>query len=140
MKISDLARRSGISAHALRYYEKAGLLQASQRSESNYRIYTEDDLTTARFIKRCKAAGFSLDDIASLIQIKEDKRHHVCAEAKSITSNKIAELNQQILHLQEMVETLSALEKYCCGGDESAEFCSIISALEERPVVKRRVS
>ena len=44
MKISDLAKCSGISAHTLRYYEKTGLLRASQRSESNYRIYSQDDL------------------------------------------------------------------------------------------------
>ena len=54
MKISDLAARSGISAHTLRYYEKTGLLSASGRSENNYRSYSQDDLTTAKFIKRSK--------------------------------------------------------------------------------------
>jgi MerR family Zn(II)-responsive transcriptional regulator of zntA len=131
MKISDLAERSGISAHTLRYYEKTGLFSASQRSESNYRIYSQDDLTTAMFIKRSKECGFSLAETAKLLSIKHDKSQHVCAEAKFITSTKIIEMTQQIAQLKKMQKTLQQLERYCCGGQESAEFCSIISALEQ---------
>jgi MerR family Zn(II)-responsive transcriptional regulator of zntA len=131
MRISDLAKRSGISAHTLRYYEKTGLLSASQRSESNYRIYSQDDLTTAKFIKRSKECGFSLAETASLLAIKHDKDQHVCAEAKFITSTKIVDITQQIAQLKQMQKTLQKLESYCCGGQESAEFCSIISSLEQ---------
>lgn len=132
MKISELEKRSAISAHTLRYYEKLGLLKASMRNNSNYRIYSEDDLTTALFIKRCKQSGFSLADTAALLAIKHDKSLHVCAEAKSITANKLIEISTQIEQLKHMQRTLIKLEKFCCGGQESAEFCSIISALEER--------
>lgn len=131
MKISDLAVRSGISAHTLRYYEKTGLFSASQRSENNYRIYSQDDLTTAKFIKRSKECGFSLAETAALLAIKHDKRQHVCAEAKFITSSKITEITQQIAQLKQMQKTLQQLEKFCCGGQENAEFCSIISTLEQ---------
>lgn len=131
MKISDLAKLSGISAHTLRYYEKSGLLKASQRSSSNYRLYSKDDLTTAKFIKRSKECGFSLADTATLIAIKNDKSQHVCAEAKLITNSKIIDISQQISQLKNMQKTLIELEQYCCGGQESAEFCSIISALEK---------
>lgn len=131
MKISVLAERSGISAYTLRYYEKTGLLNASQRSKSNYRVYSQDDLTTAKFIKRSKECGFSLAETATLLAIRHDKNQHVCAEAKLVTSNKIMQITQQIAQLQQMQETLQQLEKYCCGGQESAEFCSIISTLEQ---------
>ncbi|MFT5840400.1 MAG: MerR family Zn(II)-responsive transcriptional regulator of zntA [Flavobacteriales bacterium] len=131
MKISDLAKHSGISSHTLRYYEKIGLFSASQRSESNYRIYSQDDLTTAKFIKRSKECGFSLAETASLLAIKHDKSQHVCAEAKLITSTKINNITQQIGQLKQMQNTLQQLERYCCGGQESAEFCSIISTLEQ---------
>lgn len=131
MKISDLEKRSGISAHTLRYYEKSGLLKASMRSENNYRIYSKDDLTTALFIKRCKQSGFSLTETAALLAIKHDKSQHVCAEAKIITANKLTEITAQIEQLKDMKQTLIDLEEFCCGGQESAEFCSIISALEK---------
>jgi MerR family Zn(II)-responsive transcriptional regulator of zntA len=131
MRISDLAEHSGISAHTLRYYEKTGLFSASQRSASNYRIYSRDDLTTAKFIKRSKECGFSLAETTTLLAIKHDKSQHVCADAKSITSTKITDITQQIAQLKQMQKTLQQLEQYCCGGQESAEFCSIIAALEQ---------
>ena len=131
MKISDLAARSGISAHTLRYYEKTGLFRASHRNESNYRIYTQDDLITAKFIKRSKECGFSLAETAVLLAIKHDKNQHVCAEAKFMTSTKIIDISRQITQLKQMQKTLQQLERYCCGGQESAEFCSIIANLEQ---------
>jgi MerR family Zn(II)-responsive transcriptional regulator of zntA len=131
MRISDLAEHSGISAHTLRYYEKTGLFSASQRSASNYRIYSRDDLTTAKFIKRSKECGFSLAETTTLLAIKHDKSQHVCADAKSITSTKITDITQQIAQLKQMQKTLQQLEQYCCGGQESAEFCSFIAALEQ---------
>jgi len=131
MNISDVAERSGISAHTLRYYEKTGLISASQRSASNYRIYSQDDLTTAKFIKRSKACGFSLAETATLSAIKHDKSQHVCAEAKVITSTKITDITQQISQLQQMQKTLQQLECVCCGGQESAEFCTNIASLEQ---------
>ena len=131
MKINELAKQSGISAHTLRYYEKLGLLMPAHRSESNYRIYSKDDLTTAKFIKRSKECGFSLAETASLLAIKNDKTQHVCAEAKEITKIKIVELAEQIEKLTRMQSTLQELQAFCCGGQESAEFCSIISTLEK---------
>ncbi len=85
MKISELAKQTGISAHTLRYYEKIELLARSDRNESNYRVYNGDDVITAQFIKRSKECGFSLAETASLLAINNDKSAHVCAEAKQIT-------------------------------------------------------
>jgi MerR family Zn(II)-responsive transcriptional regulator of zntA len=125
-----LEKLSGISAHTLRYYEKEGLLKPSKRGENNYRHYSQDDLITAKFIKRSKACGFSLSETSSLLAIKNDKSHHVCAEAKQITGVKVKEIEEQIQRLKQMQATLIQLERYCCGGEESAEFCTIIDALE----------
>ena len=130
MKISELAKKSGISAHTLRYYEKAGLLKSSQRNVNNYREYSQDDLSTAKFILACKNSGFTLAETASLLAIKDNKEQHVCAEAKIITSNKIKQIAEQIEQLKNMLCTLKKLEKICYGGNQSAEFCSIIATLE----------
>ena len=130
MKIGELSKRSGLSIHTLRYYEKAGLIKAPERSNGNYRIYTEDDLTTLRFISCCKQCGFSLQEAAALVRIKDDKRNHVCEEAKAMTARKIQDISKQIEQLTNMLDTLKDLEEFCCGGNKSAEFCSIIATLE----------
>tara|TARA_R110002167_G_scaffold103196_2_gene267190 strand:+ start:901 stop:1302 length:402 start_codon:yes stop_codon:yes gene_type:complete len=130
MKISQLAKKVAISSHTLRYYEKVGLLIPSKRNVNGYRDYNEDDVSAIRFILACKDSGFSLTETQSLLAIKDNKNQHACAEAKLITQVKIAAISQQIVQLKNMQHTLINLEKYCAGGNESAEFCSIISALE----------
>ncbi len=131
MKIGQLAKYSGLSVHTLRYYEKCGLLSPQSRGENNYRSYDEDALHSARFIKRCKANGFSLEETAALLKIKDAKSEHVCAEAKTIALDKVAQIQEKIEELQKMQNTIKELASFCCGGSESAEFCSIISALED---------
>lgn len=130
MKISELAKQSGLSAHTLRYYEKLNLIKPQHRTVNNYRDYSQDDLATAQFIKRCKESGFSLNDTASLLGIKDAKDEHVCAEAKAITLAKVLDIKTQITQLQNMEKMLTELAEVCCGGNESAKFCSIIAKLE----------
>ena len=130
MKIGELSKKSGLSAHTLRYYEKQGLLQVSGRSESNYRIYSLDDLATAKFIKRSRDMGFSLEEVEVFLSIRADKPAHVCADAKIITDLKISDVEQKISELKFILQALHKLSDACCGGSESAELCSILDALE----------
>lgn len=130
MKIGELAKQSGLSAHTLRYYEKQGLLKATARSESNYRLYDQQGLDTARFIKRSREIGFSLEEVEVFLSIRADKPAHVCAEAKTLADNKIVDVEQKISELKQVLSALHKLSDACCGGNESAEFCSIIEALE----------
>ncbi len=131
MKIGELAKKSGLSAHTLRFYEKQGLIQASTRSESNYRIYTQADLSTAKFIKRSRDMGFSLGEVEVFLSIRADKPAHICADAKDIAEQKISDVQKKISEMQHVLVALHKLSDACCGGSESAEFCSIIDALDD---------
>lgn len=136
MKIGALARQSGLSAHTLRFYEKSGLLRASGRTESNYRVYTGQDLETARFIKRARNIGFSMDEVKVFLSIRSDLPAHVCADAKELADEKIQQVETQITELKQVLKALYRLSDACCGGSESAEYCTIIDALDnEDPVV-----
>ena len=130
MKIGELAKKSGLSAHTLRFYEKQGLIKVSNRSASNYRIYSVSDLTTAKFIKRCRDMGFSLDEVEVFLSIRADRPAHICADAKVITAVKITEVEDKIAELHQILSALHKLSDACCGGNESAELCSIIDALD----------
>jgi len=130
MKIGELAKKSGLSAHTLRFYEKQGLIKVNNRSESNYRIYSQSDLETAKFIKRCRDMGFSLEEVDVFLSIRSDRPAHICADAKTITELKITEVEDKISELQQILAALHKLSDACCGGNESAELCSIIDALD----------
>ena len=130
-KISELAANLGLSTHTLRYYEKCGLIAASERSESGYRLYSEADRRQLEFIKTAKESGFTLDEITNLLSIELDKGSHTCEEVAQLTREKLSEVNQRLRELKKVKTTLERLLKSCCGGPESATHCSILQALEE---------
>jgi MerR family transcriptional regulator, redox-sensitive transcriptional activator SoxR len=65
--IGELARRAGVAASALRFYETQGLL-ASQRSAGGRRCYARSDLRRVAFIRAAQAVGLSLEQIAAALQ------------------------------------------------------------------------
>ena len=66
MRISELARRAGVTVHALRHYERLGLLLPA-RSASGYRDYPESMRREVVFIAMARRIGFSLPAIAELL-------------------------------------------------------------------------
>lgn len=130
LKISELARKTGLSAHTLRFYEKHGLIGASARSEAGYRFYNDADVRRAEFVKTARNVGFSLDDIGQLLSVRVDRSAHSCQEVTDITRNKLDEVNARIAELRSIQKTLKILLDSCCGGPENATHCSIMEALE----------
>ena len=131
MKIGEFARKLGVSTDTLRYYEKHGLLTPSSRSQSGYRIYTDTDIKQMSFILRAKNVGFSLSEIKELLQIKIHKDQHSCHEVKEMTLQKRDLVAQRIEELTRFYDSLSLLAKKCCGGEEPAENCTILTTLED---------
>ncbi len=134
LKISQLAEKTGLSPHTLRFYEKNGLITASDRSEAGYRYYNEADVRRAEFVKTARNIGFSLEDIGQLLSIRVDKDSHSCQDVTDITRHKLDQVNEKIAELRSMQSTLGILLDSCCGGPEKAIHCSILEALEEGEV------
>lgn len=130
LKISELSEQTGLSAHTLRYYEKYGLINASNRSETGYRFYTDSDVRRVQFVKTARNTGFSLSDIGQLLSIRVNKQSHSCQEVTDITQKKLFEVNAKINELLSMQQTLKLLLDSCCGGPENATHCSIMEALD----------
>lgn len=136
MKISELAAQTGLSSHTIRFYEKHGLISASERSAAGYRYYNAADVRRAEFVKTARHIGFSLEDIGQLLSIRLDKQSHSCQEVTDITRHKLDEVNDRISELRFMQQTLERLLESCCGGPENATHCSIIEALDVSDVAR----
>ncbi|MDP8938297.1 MAG: heavy metal-responsive transcriptional regulator [Actinomycetota bacterium] len=71
LTVSRLADRVGTSPDTVRYYERIGLLPEPDRSASGYRVYDDDAVERVQFIKHAQRFGLRLDEIAELLEIRE---------------------------------------------------------------------
>ena len=126
MNVGEAARRSGVSAKMVRHYEALGLLPKVGRTESGYRQYSEAEVHTLRFIKRARELGFSMDEIAELVGLWQNRRR-ASANVRRIAQKHADELAQRIEAMQAMQRTLKHLI-HCCHGDDRPE-CPILDDL-----------
>ncbi|KQB54301.1 transcriptional regulator [Pseudomonas endophytica] len=127
MNIGQAAKHSGLSAKMIRYYESIGLLKPAHRSDSGYRLYGDDDLHTLAFIKRSRDLGFSLEEVGKLLTLWQD-RQRASGDVKALAREHIEALNQKILELSSLRDTLQVLVE-SCQGDHRPD-CPILKDLE----------
>ena len=134
MNIGEASSASGVSAKMIRYYESIGLIRAPLRTDSNYRVYGEDEVHVLRFVKRARTLGFSVEETATLLGLWQDKSR-ASAEVKTVATTHIAALETKIAELQGMVKTLRHLA-HCCGGDNRPD-CPILDDLAGEPPITK---
>jgi len=128
MNIGEASKASKVSAKMIRYYEQIGLIPPADRTDSGYRAYAHTDVHRLHFIRRARDLGFSIAEISTLLGLWNDKSRQ-SADVKRLAQAHIAELNQRIESMQQMVGTLNGLVR-CCAGDERPD-CPILQTLEQ---------
>ncbi|TLM84718.1 MerR family transcriptional regulator [Pseudarthrobacter sp. NamE5] len=69
MHIGELAERTGLSLRTIRHYDDVGLLPATARTDGGFRVYSEDDFERLMVVKQMKPLGFSLEEMAEILEI-----------------------------------------------------------------------
>lgn len=102
MKIGDLARRTGLSAHTIRYYERIGLLPRAPRNASRQREYDASILVWIDFLGRLKTTGMPIRDMLRYAQLRErgektgSERHALLERHRARVRAHIAELQASL--------------------------------------------
>ncbi len=73
--IQDVSKKTGLSAHTLRYYEKEGLISGVERTQGGFRQYTDEDLERLGLICCLKNTGMSIQEIAQFVQLTRQGDH-----------------------------------------------------------------
>ena len=123
--IGALAKRAGVGIDTVRYYEREGLLEPTQRLSSGYRRYTDHEVSRLRFIRKAQVLGFSLKEIRELLTLSS---HRDVARVKRKAESKLVDVDQRIAELQRVRTALAALVK-ACPGHGRTEDCPILQAL-----------
>lgn len=125
LRIGEAAKRTGVSAANIRYYEREGLLSPALRQDNDYRLYTEGDLHRLRFIRMCRAMDMSLNEVRTLLAL-DWERPADCQAATATIEAHLQHVRQRLQELRTLEQELQSL-KMVCDGHQAP--CNLIAAL-----------
>lgn len=129
MRIGALAERVGIPARTIRFYEKRGLMAEPKRAPNGYREYGPSAVARLRFIRSAQAAGLTLEEIRSVVDIR-DTGEAPCSHVESLLGSKLEEVRVRRRELAVLEQELSSLLERSRGLDPAdcgpGQVCHII--------------
>ena len=90
MKIGELAKRTGLAASTIRFYESKGLLKSVDRLSNGYRAYPPEAVAVLAIIMNAQQTGFTLDEIKSILSATAEGWRH--AELMATLQRKIGDI------------------------------------------------
>ena len=128
LTVGKLAASANISASAVRFYEREGLMQVPAKTENGYRLYGPDAVQRLHFIKQAQHCGFTLLEIRALLQLR-DEASSCCNDVRTKVIEKKLELGARIKTMQAMSKLLDQLVADCSNDARPAEGCTILASL-----------
>ena len=122
MNVGTAARRSGLPAKTIRYYEDIGLIRPA-RTQNGYRDYTGDDIHRLTFLRRARGLGFSIENCRQLMALYRDKGR-ASHDVREIAKGHVEAIEEKVRVLESMRATLQKLI-HACHGDERPD-CPIL--------------
>jgi len=129
MLIGELADAVGLPTRTVRFYERRGLLPPPQRASNGYRVYDDAALSRLRFIRSTQAAGLTLAEIRSIIEIR-DSGAAPCTPVDALLETKLSEVRQRRQQLAVFEHELEQLVERSRGLDPAdcteGDICHIL--------------
>ncbi|MDO5751931.1 MerR family transcriptional regulator [Arthrobacter sp.] len=97
MHIGELAERTGLSLRTIRHYDDVGLLPATARTDGGFRVYSEADYDRLQVIKAMKPLGFSLEEMAEILQLLSPG-HDGGADSPTDVADRLASFRDRAIH------------------------------------------
>ncbi|MWV26826.1 MULTISPECIES: MerR family transcriptional regulator [Sphingomonadales] len=126
MRIGELAKATGTKAETIRYYEREGVLPVADRTDSNYRDYSDSHLATLTFVRRARGLGFNMVQVKELLMLS-DHDDKPCEDVDQIVRDHLEDVERKILDLQSLHGELGQL-LHSCRSDRVGE-CRILESL-----------
>lgn len=128
LNIGQVAKQTGVTVETIRFYEKKGLIEAPERSDSGYRRYPAEITKRVHFIRRAKEVGFTLSEISELLTLRREPGTS-CSDIKLRATQKIESVDQKIQDLQRIRDALARMVLKCQGRGRLQD-CPILEELE----------
>jgi DNA-binding transcriptional MerR regulator len=112
MQIGRIAKQTGLSVDAIRFYERNKLLAAPTRSEGGFRLYSSDDLAALQFIRSLQTLGFSLNEIREFMSLRTNDLR-ACSEVRKMLDGKLKDIHAKRVALTKLEDELKAALTKC---------------------------
>ena len=129
LTIGRLAKAADVNVQTVRYYERRKLLPPTSRLPSGYRLYSDEALRRLRFIRNAQALGFTLREIAELLNLRVGSTTR-CGDVKRKAQAKLAGVEEKARDLKALARALRSLIETCQAGEPTTR-CPILNALED---------
>ena len=136
MQIGELAKRTGFTTKTIRYYELLELLAQPERTQSGYRLYTEDDVNRLGFIEKAKRLGFSLEDIRDIL-VLDEQQQRPCVHVLALLDQKLQQVDDLLRDLKAFRKELARLREESAEQIEGLPADAAICDIVERGVHAR---
>jgi DNA-binding transcriptional MerR regulator len=111
MQIGHIAKQTGLSVDAIRFYERNKLLAAPTRSQGGFRLYSSDDLAALQVIRSLQTLGFSLNEIRDFVSLRTNDLR-ACSAVRNMLDHELRAIHAKRIALAKLEEELkSALTK-----------------------------
>jgi len=112
LHIGDVARQTGLTVDAIRFYEKERLLQQPPRTSGGFRLFTAQDVERVRFIRQVQELGFSLSEVKELLVLRSGSVE-ACSRVRGLLEQKLTKVRHHIDELQKLEEELRSAVQKC---------------------------
>lgn len=109
MRIGELARRTGVRATTLRFYEAQGLLADPGRTAGGYRDYPPAAVSRVAFIRRAQAAGLTLAQVREVLAVR-DAGEAPCGHVRTLATERLATVERRLDELSRVRARLLQLQ------------------------------
>jgi MerR family Zn(II)-responsive transcriptional regulator of zntA len=101
----------GVSVDTIRFYQKLGLIERANRTDSGYRLFDEKQVHDLKFVRHAQELGFSLAEVKELLALRQ--KPHACAEVQSMITGKLSDVRNKIKSLSNLEAELQGALRAC---------------------------
>ncbi|WP_331753352.1 heavy metal-responsive transcriptional regulator (plasmid) [Streptomyces sp. NBC_00637] len=131
MKIGEVADLTEVNTKTIRFYEDAGVLPPPKRTASGHRVYGMETVDRMRFIRRCQAAGLSLQEVRQILGV-HDRGEVPCGHVRRLLDDRLGRVRAQIAELITLEAHLEGLIAHADQGEptdhDEAGVCWILES------------
>ena len=115
LTIGRLSCLAEVDVATVRFYERSGLLESQDRTQSGYRLYSKNSLARVQFIRRAREIGYNLDEIRQILQLHDEGGTK--PDVEEFTTRMITEVDEKIRGLTKWRQLFIDISEYAQYSD-----------------------